>query len=80
MNRLREELNPEEEEFAIEVPTKYKTDRNQHRLQCAQCGEFYYVDEATLRKVTSALEGDPSEISFYCDDCEEEYQEEAYAR
>jgi hypothetical protein len=27
----------------------------------------------------SPLEGDPSEISFYCNDCEEEFEEEEFA-
>ena len=79
MNRLKGGLNPEEKQFEIEGPTRFKTERNQHRLRCTQCGEIYFVDEWTLRKVTSSLEGDPSEISFYCNDCEEEFQEEAYA-
>ncbi|HET9533228.1 MAG TPA: hypothetical protein VFQ92_22930 [Blastocatellia bacterium] len=79
MNSLKGGLNPEEQQFAIEGPTRFKTERNRHRLCCAQCGEHYFVDERTLQKVTSSLEGDPSEISFYCNDCEEEFQEEAHA-
>lgn len=76
----KKQLIPKEQQFAIEGPTKFRTERNRHRLHCTQCGELYYVDETTLRKVTSSLEWDPSEVSFYCNDCEEEYQEEAYAQ
>lgn len=80
MDRLREELNPEETPHAVEGPTKYRTEKNQYNLRCAMCGELFYVDKQTLQKAESSLEGDPSEIAFYCDDCEEEYQEEAYGR
>jgi hypothetical protein len=80
MNRLRETLNPDDQQFADEGSTRYKTEKNKNELRCIQCGELYYVDDATLRKTISPLEGDASEISFYCNDCEEEYQEEAYAK
>ncbi|HWP43580.1 MAG TPA: hypothetical protein VNO14_10120 [Blastocatellia bacterium] len=80
MDRLREKLNPEEVQTAVEGPTRYRTEKNIYKLNCAACGELYYVDKYTLEKATKTLEGDPSEIDFYCEDCEEEYIYEAYAR
>ena len=79
MNRLKGNVNPEEQGLATERPTRYKTDRNVHQLHCSECGDLFWVDEQTLQKATSTLEGDPSEIAFYCEDCEEEYQEEGRA-
>ena len=78
MNRLREELNPEEVQGAIEGKTRYMTSRNRYRLHCAECYELFYVDEGTYRRATSPLQGDPSEIAFLCDACEQEYSEEEY--
>jgi hypothetical protein len=79
MVRLKEKLNPEEEQGALEGPTRYKTDRNQHGLHCRECGELYYVDDSIYRATCAAIEADPSENPFVCDDCEEEYGEEGYS-
>ncbi len=76
MVRLRQKLNAEEVQGAIGKPTIYKTKQNRHRLHCSGCGEVYYVHDETLRKATSPLEGDPAEVAFYCDGCEQEYAEE----
>lgn len=80
MDRRRENLNPEEAGLALERPTRYQTGNNRHPLRCTDCGVLYFVDEETLRKATAALEGDPAEITFTCDDCEDEYGEAARAR
>ncbi len=77
MERLREMINPEEMGVR-EGPTTHKTMRNLHKLHCQQCGDLYYVDEKTIRRVYSALEGDASDNLFRCPRCEEEYEEEAY--
>lgn len=80
MTRLREKINPEEEQGPIEGPTKFITRANRYGLHCAECGDLYYVDETVMRRVKSAQEGDPSEIAFRCDECEEEYAEEESGR
>lgn len=75
MDRLRETLNPEEEEFSILGPTRHKTTWNRYALPCAECGAVYYVDETTRRKATASLEGDRSEITFTCRECQERFRE-----
>jgi hypothetical protein len=80
MVRLREKINPEEEQGVVVGPTKYVTARNHYGLHCVDCGELYYVDEAIMHRVKSAHEGDPTEIPFRCSDCEEEYAEEETSR
>lgn len=77
MDRLREMINPEGIGF-YEGPTRYRTGRNLHTLHCQECGELYYVDAKTIRRVYAALEGDASENLFRCPRCEEEYEEEAH--
>jgi Zn finger protein HypA/HybF involved in hydrogenase expression len=79
MVRLREKLNPEEKQGALGGPTKFETETNRHGLHCRECGEFYYVDEFFYGKVRAALELDPSENSFVCEDCEAEYGEQEYS-
>ncbi|HEY7912040.1 MAG TPA: hypothetical protein VIG62_09035 [Blastocatellia bacterium] len=79
MDRLREKLNPEEEQNALTVPTRYMTDRNLHQLHCRECGEIYYLDDSIYRKVMAAIDWDSSENPFVCDECEEEYAEEEYS-
>lgn len=79
MERLKETLNPEEQQGAIEGPTTYKTATNKYELHCGVCGGLYFVDEATLGEVSAAMDADPSENPFCCDDCEEEYEEDEYA-
>ena len=75
MARLREEINPDEEQGRISSATKHVTDSNRYGLHCAECGEFYYVDESIMRLVKAAQEGD-AEMAFRCDNCMEEYGEE----
>lgn len=41
------------------------------------CDELFYVDEATYERVRSAMEFDPADNPFRCDDCEQEYDDEA---
>jgi hypothetical protein len=79
MDRLRGTLNPEEEQFAIDGPTKYRTKKNRYGVHCCECGSLFYVDEYALRKALAAQEGDRSEIAFSCADCEVQYEEEARA-
>ena len=79
MAKLRETLNPEEQQGAIEGPTRIKTERNKHPLRCRACCEMYYVDEGIYHEFRSAFDADPSENSFCCDDCEELEAEAAHS-
>jgi DNA replicative helicase MCM subunit Mcm2 (Cdc46/Mcm family) len=76
---MMNKLNSGEAQGLIGRATKYRTESNRHKLHCPGCGALYYVDEQTLQKVTRAMEGDPAEITFYCEDCEQGYAEEKYA-
>ena len=80
MVRLRENLDPEWEQILAVGPTKYITATNHYGLRCVDCAELYYVDEAIMQRVKSAQEGDPSEIPFRCNDCDERYAEEESSR
>jgi hypothetical protein len=60
--------------------TRHATEINAHAVPCSVCSETFYVDEATYDKVTTALEYDPSDNPFVCDDCEAEYTEEEHAQ
>jgi hypothetical protein len=80
MERLRENLNPEEKLHAFGRPTQHKTEVNQQGLHCRECGQLYYIDETSYRKALAGLEGDASEIRFYCEDCEAALAEDFYRR
>jgi hypothetical protein len=38
---------------------------------------MFFVDESVYNRVRVALEFDPTDNRFCCDDCEEEYAEDA---
>ena len=59
--------------------TTHKTQTNRYPLHCGLCGELYYLDETAFRSVHSALERDPSDVPFYCEACEQDWSEGAYA-
>ena len=42
MDRLKSDLNPEEEQGLPEGPTKYKTPVNRFETSCGLCGGMYY--------------------------------------
>jgi hypothetical protein len=75
MPRLKEALD--EVPANKEAPTKFRTRRNQYEMRCGVCEGLFYVDRATYERVRSALEFDPTDNPFRCDDCEQEYDEEA---
>jgi hypothetical protein len=62
---------------AIATPTEFPTERNKYEMRCGACHELFYVDETTYNQVRRAVEFDPADDPFRCDDCEEEYGEEA---
>lgn len=74
MSTLRERLD--EIPAAIVTPTKFPTELNKYKMRCGVCDELFYVDETTYNRVRSAVEFDPDN-PFRCDDCEEEYDDEA---
>lgn len=78
MPGLREKLD--EPRSDIDAPTKFETERNTHQIRCGVCEDLYFVDETTYNRVRRALEFDPTDNPFSCDDCEEEYDEEAVLR
>ncbi|HSB11525.1 MAG TPA: hypothetical protein VLM38_18700 [Blastocatellia bacterium] len=75
MPTLRETLD--EIPAAIETPTTFPTERNKYEMRCGVCDELFYVDETTYDRVRSAVEFDPTDNPFRCDDCQEEYDEDA---
>jgi len=78
MVRLREAV---EEGHGIPLgPTRNVTATNHYGVRCAECGDLYYVDESTMRRIRSAQEGDRSEVPFRCADCEDEWAEQEFGR
>ena len=77
MSKLRSEISSEEEHVNITGPTTFKTAENQQELRCGMCGDIYFVDEETFRRVNrTAVEG--LDNPFKCSDCEEEYDDLSY--
>jgi hypothetical protein len=75
MSRLRETLD--EMNDSSRTPTRFRTDGNSYEVRCGVCGGRFYVDETIYIRMRRAVEFDPSDNQFCCDDCEEEYEEEA---
>jgi hypothetical protein len=75
MSKLRETLD--EIPAAVETPTKFQTKLNKHEMRCGVCDELFYVDESIYDRVRRAVEFDPTDNPFRCDDCEEEYEQDA---
>jgi hypothetical protein len=79
MMHLTERMDIHGKHVKLGKPTLHRTEVNRYPLNCGICRELYFVDEGILRRVHSALEGDPSEMPFSCEACEEHYAEAAYA-
>jgi hypothetical protein len=60
----------------FDTPTEFPTEGNKYGINCEGCGGLFYVDEATYSGICSAVEFDPSDIPFRCDDCLQEDEEE----
>lgn len=75
MSRHRE--SSDEIQAAMETPTEFPTEWNKYGINCEVCGGLFYVDETTCSRVRSALEFDPTDTRFRCDDCQEVNDEEA---
>jgi hypothetical protein len=77
MNKLKEALDTNDKQIEHAKPTSHKTELNRHEVFCRECGARYWADDYLYRKVCSALEWDPSNNPFCCEDCEEAYAQEA---
>lgn len=75
MTKLKETLD--DLHTAPETATKFKTEWNKYGISCGVCNEVFYVNESIYNRVRVALEFDPTDNPFCCDDCEEAYAEEA---
>lgn len=75
MPRLKETLD--DLDTAAGNPTAFKTEFNKYEVRCGVCDELFYVDQATYSRVLAAIEFDPTDNPFRCNDCEEEYEEES---
>ena len=53
------------------------TERNKYEMRCGVCDGLFYINEAIYQQVRSAMEFDPTDNPFRCNDCEQEYDEEA---
>jgi hypothetical protein len=60
-----------------EGPTSYETPVNRFGVRCGMCGDLYYVNEATLAGIDTAVAAG-LDNPFMCDDCREETDELAY--
>lgn len=79
MERLREEFDLDWQASAI-CPTSYKTAQNKYRLHCDLCKRHFYVDEIVYNQAKYALESDPSNNSFVCDECLDEMEVFSFER
>jgi hypothetical protein len=73
--RNREELDTDAMRAERAGATRHKTERNRFEVLCAACGETYFVEEATARRIEEALGYDPSDTGFYCEQCESAYSD-----
>jgi hypothetical protein len=80
MESPRGMVDTNDERAAHEGPTREKTEVNHYPLHCETCGGLFYVDEATMRRVETAVAYDPSDNPFRCDECEAEDADEGYGR
>jgi hypothetical protein len=60
-------------------PTLHQTEGNRYPLNCGICGELYFVDEHTLRRIYFAFVGDESGLTISCEPCEKQDAEPAGA-
>ena len=53
-------------------PTLHQTEGNRYPLNCGICGELYFVDAHTLRRIYFAIVRDESGLSVSCEACEKQ--------
>ncbi len=59
--------------------TDYKTNLNQHQINCGDCAKLFYADTATYEGIVRAIE-QGLDNPFMCEDCRLEYDELAYGQ
>ena len=74
--KLREEFDADRIEEKIGA-TRLKTRENPHQVNCASCGEAYFVDRAMFDSISQAIVKG-LDNPFVCDRCETEYEEVAH--
>ena len=74
---MRTEHGAEERQGHAEGPTSYETPANRFEVRCGMCGDLYYVNEAVLAAIDTAVAAG-LDNPFMCDDCQEESDELAY--
>ena len=69
-------MNPSEgrgadrENTTLGKPTLHQIAGNRYPLNCGKCGELYFVDEQTLRRIYFAFVEDESGMAISCERCE----------
>jgi hypothetical protein len=48
------------------------TGERPHEVLCDACGAPFFVDDATYARIERAVDFDPTDSAFVCDDCEAE--------
>jgi hypothetical protein len=59
-------------------PTEIPEGRNQFEVHCEVCGGAFFVDERTFEAIAEAIR-EGLDNPFICLDCQQEYDELAYA-
>jgi len=76
MTTLRSYIDPDQQ--TATGPTSFMTERNEIEVRCGICARPVYVDEETYRfgsdEIKSGLDN-----PFRCENCEDEYDDPAYA-
>ena len=73
MVRQRESIIFEEPGW-LGGPTRYPTSENKYQFRCGQCNELYYIDEPTNERFSTAMQENPGDSPFLCEDCEVDYR------
>lgn len=72
MTRIRSEFEADVEKG--DLPSEYRTSKDQFEIPCSVCGRIFYFDrELALDVVHTAAESD--ENPFTCTDCEADYED-----
>lgn len=73
--KLRKEIDADlNEEKGL--PTRVRTEQNQHEIPCSICFQNYFVDNVTYENVTRGVEMG-RDNPFVCTDCQVAYDEAA---
>lgn len=73
---LREEIDGDLGENYV-IITDYKTEQNQHEIDCSDCCKTFYTDKETYERFCRTIE-QGLDNPFLCNDCQHEYEELAY--